>query len=268
MEALALVAPRRRPVQMLADHDPRFGITLAARAGQDLEQMLAELDGFVVGHRALIGEAADVLQPVGSRQGAIGSLRIGRGLGEARIVAREEASQDRVGLVEGAGTGTAEFAAQAILEDAPEALNAALRLRGRRGNPADAQLLERAAELRGRLAQAAQLLGDGRERPRITVENTMAGAIEGDGAAVSADQVSQDREVSERVFCLAEEGRRDVVGGVIDAPVKDEARAATLAPVLVTRVELHEQPFLGHAIPAAAMAGGRPRMRAGEASVP
>src|SRR5712692_387221 len=48
VEALALVAHRERAVQMLADHDPRLGITLPARAGQDLEQMLAEVDSVVV----------------------------------------------------------------------------------------------------------------------------------------------------------------------------------------------------------------------------
>jgi hypothetical protein len=253
---------------MLADDDPGFGITLPARAGQDLEQMLAELDGVVVGHRALIGEAADVIQSVGGRQEAIGTLGIGGSLGEARIVAWEEASEDRVGLVEGAGVGTAEFAPKAILEDAPEALNAALRLRGRRGNPADAQLLERPAKLRGRSAQAAELLGEGRERPSSTGENTVAVAIEGDRAAMSADQVPQDRQVSDRVFLRPEESRRDLVRGVIDAPVKDEAWAAAFEPVMVTGVELHEQPFLRHAVPAAAMAGRSPRMRAGEAGVP
>jgi len=253
---------------MLADDDPRFGKTLPARAGQDLEQMRAEVDGVVVGDRAFISEAADVIKLVVGRHGAIGRLGIGRGLGEARIVAWEEASEDRVGLVEGAGAGTAEFAAKAVLEDAPEAFNAALRLRGRRGNPADAQLLERAAKLRGRSAQAAELLGEGRERPSLTGENTVAVAIEGDGTAVSADQVPQDREVSDRVFRLPEESRRDLVRGVIDAPVKDESRAATLEPVMVTGVELYEKPFLRHAFPTAAMAGRSPRMRAGEAGVP
>jgi hypothetical protein len=61
--------------------------------------------------------------------------------------------------------GQAEFTGEAILKHAPKAFDAAFGLRGLRGDEGDAELLERATELRG-LALAGELFV---ERPVIVV---------------------------------------------------------------------------------------------------
>ncbi len=128
--------PKRDPASVMADREPsievaayddaRLRVAGPVGIGQELQVLRAERDGIIIGHRALMGEAADVVELELRRQGPIGRPGLGGGAGKARIVAREEGRQDGVGLVEGAGLGEAEFTDQAILEGAPEALDAAL----------------------------------------------------------------------------------------------------------------------------------------------
>ena len=47
--------------------------------------MLAESHGVVIGHGALIREAADVIEVLLGGEGPIGGVRVGRGVGKARI---------------------------------------------------------------------------------------------------------------------------------------------------------------------------------------
>jgi len=124
-QPLLLVTDRARAVEMFPDHDPGLGEAAAGRAGEDLEQVLTELHGIVVGHGALVGEAADVVEDLLGRQWAIRGGRVRRSAGKARIVARKESRQDGVGVLERSGPRTAEFADEAILEGASEALDAA-----------------------------------------------------------------------------------------------------------------------------------------------
>lgn len=140
---------------MFSDHDVGLGVAAAMRAGEDLEQVLPEPHGVVVGHGALVGEAADVLEVLVGGQRPVGAVRIGRGMGKARIIAGEEAREDTIGVFEGARAGPTEFADQAILQGPPEPLDASLGLRRGGWDPADAEVLQGAADLRGDTTEAA-----------------------------------------------------------------------------------------------------------------
>jgi hypothetical protein len=145
---------------MFPDHDAGLGEAAAGRAGEDLEEMFAEPHRVVIGDDALVGEAADVVEDLLGRQWAIRGVRIRRSAGKARIVARKESRQDGVGVLERSGPRTAEFADEAILEGAPQALDAAFGL-GRGGrDPADAEVRQGTAKLGRGTSEAAQLLGE------------------------------------------------------------------------------------------------------------
>jgi len=86
-QPLVLIADRECAVEMLPDDDARLGVTAAMGAGEDLEDVLAESHGVVIGHGAFIREAADVIEVLLGGEGPIGGVRVGRGVGKARIVA-------------------------------------------------------------------------------------------------------------------------------------------------------------------------------------
>lgn len=95
-QPLALVVDGERTIEMFADHDPGFRISAALGVGEDLEHVLPQPGGVVVGDDALVGEAADVVEGLRGRQRPIGGARIGRGLREARVVAGQERHKDGV----------------------------------------------------------------------------------------------------------------------------------------------------------------------------
>ncbi len=250
---------------MFPDHDPGLGIAVAPGVGEDLQQMPPEVHSIVIGHRALVGEAADVLETLVRGQRAIGGVRGRGGVSEARIVTREEAGQDSIRLVQGARASAAEFADQAILERAPEALDAAFGLRGGGRNPADTEVLQGAPKLGGGLAETAELLGECEGLPGIALEDAVAIAVDRDGPAVRADEGVEDPEVAIGVFFRAEEGGGHCVGRVVDGAVEDEARATPFEPRVLTGIELEEQALLGHPLASPPIPARSPRARAGQA---
>ena len=132
--------PKRDPASILADREPpieeathddaRLGIAGALGIGEELQVLRAERDGVVIGHGALMGEAADVVEIEGRREGAVGGPRLGGGARKARIVAWEEGLQDGIGLLQSARLRETELTDETILEGAPEPLDATLGLRG------------------------------------------------------------------------------------------------------------------------------------------
>ncbi len=226
---------------MFPDQDAGLGVAATLRAGLELEEVLAELDGIVVGHGAFIGEAADVVEDLLGGERTIHRVRIGRGVSKARMVAREEAGQDRVGVVEGARAGAAELAAQAIVDGAPEAFDPAFGLGGGRGDPADAHLAEGAADVGERALVAAQLQIEGQRLAGIALEDAVAIGVEGDRTAGVTEQLAQHPQIAVGVFLLAEEGRGHVVRGVVDRAMEDERGPAAFEPVVMAGIELHQQ---------------------------
>lgn len=249
---------------MFPDHDAGLGIAAAVRAGEDLEHVLTELHGIVIGHGALVGEAADVIEDLCWDERSICDMGIGGGLRKACIVAREEAGQDGVGLLEGAGPRPAQFTDEAILQGAPEAFDPAFGLRGSGRDPADAQLLEGAADVGERARAAAQLLIERQRLAGRALEDAVAIAVDCDRAALGRHQRAQDPEIAVGIFLVTEEGGRHQVGGVVDGAVEDQARAPAFQPVVVAGIELDEQARLGHALAPAAMPTGPPGAWAGQ----
>jgi len=251
---------------MFPDHDVGLGVAAAMRAGEDLEHVLAELHGIVIGHGALVGEAADVLEVLVGGQRPVGAVRIGGCVSEARIVAWEELREDRIRFLQSAGASPAEFAGQAILKGPPEPFDATLGLRRGGRDPADAEVLQSAADLRGRPSEATQLLGESRGLRGIAVEDAVPVAVDRDRAAVCADHVSENPEVPEGLFLLAEEGSGDVVGGIIDGAVEGKPGSSPFQPIMLARIKLDEEAFLRHALTPAMIPAWPPGMRAGEPS--
>lgn len=131
-----------------------------------------------------MGEAADAFQVF--RRGAPGFFGIAGSTSEAAVVVGDETGEDAVGRIRIAGMSEAKFAGETILQDTPEAFDAAFGLGALCGEEGDAELLEGAAELSG-LALAGELFV---ERPVMVIasENAAAVAVEGERDAVAAQE--------------------------------------------------------------------------------
>jgi hypothetical protein len=220
-----------------------------------------ERDGVVVADDPLVLEAEDGVRIKSGRPRPIGGGRGQWPLGKARIEAREEVGETDIRAVAIPDPGEAEFAAQAILEGAKEPLDAALRLGAMRGDPVDAQFLHGAFDLGGG-GFPSELLGQRQRARGHPVKDAMAIAIRGDGDALGLGEGVKDLEVAVRVFLVPKGGGRDFPRGVINNRQEGEARTALLQPIVVAAIELHEEAFLRHALPAAAVAGWTPAARA------
>ena len=84
--------------------------------------MGTEGQGVIIGDGAEVLEAEDGIGIERVRPGPVDRLRVGGGLGEARIVAGDEATEERIGVRVGADAGHAELGDKAILQGAEEAL--------------------------------------------------------------------------------------------------------------------------------------------------
>jgi hypothetical protein len=122
----SLIVDREGPIEALLDVDAGAGIAAAARPGEELEGVVLEADGVVVGHGAGVVEAADGVECGWRRCEPIGGLGLGRRLREALIEAGEEGLEDARRVVQRTGVSEAELLDEAILEGAKEALDAAL----------------------------------------------------------------------------------------------------------------------------------------------
>ena len=171
LEASVTVEQRDAPVESLVDLD--FGPREAEAAALlgDLEALAFPLHDVVVADDALVDEAADAVKIFGSR--TPGGLDFARTAGETAVVVGEEVAQDGVGGIEVGSVGEAEFAAQTVLEHAPEAFDAAFGLRTASGDEGDAELLQGATELRG-LTFSGELFF---HRPEVVVADKDAAMI-------------------------------------------------------------------------------------------
>ncbi len=254
-ETLPVVVDRERAVEEGVDIDARSRVAAPSGAGVDLEEGPVELHRVVVRDGAPVLEAADARE-IDWRRSPRG-LRRGRGVGEARIVARPEAVKDALGLDECARLREAEFHDEAILKGAKEPFHASLAL-GRRGrDPANPEVLERPADL-GRGDLALELLREALWRPRITMKDAVPIGVGGGRQAIAADELAQQQEIAVGVLLGAKDAGQDFPCGIVDGREEHEARAALLEPGMVTAVHLDEEPRLGHALAPTAMLGGAP----------
>lgn len=122
------------------------------------------------------------------------------------------------------------------------------------GDPADAQFLERAADLRG-IVMSAELLGERHRCGARKRENTMAIRIHRTGDAVAAEQLPQEEQIALGVLGQAKESGQDPATGVINGGEEDEARASGFEPGMMAAVELDQQAGLRHARSAPTVTG-------------
>ncbi len=126
----------------------------------------------------------------------------------------------------------------AILQHAPEALDAAFGLRAVGGDEGDAELFEGAAELGG-LAFSGELFF---HRPDVIVadEDAAVIAVESQRYAVAAEHLFKQAEIAESGFRGEELGGQDFAGGIVLHAESGELRATAFEPVVRAAVELHE----------------------------
>ncbi len=158
LQAGLAVVERDAPIKSLIDLHFGSGEAEAASLLGDLEAAALPLHDVVVADDAFMHEAADTVEIIRSR--APCGLALARRPGEAAVVVGDELAQHGVGGVEVLGLGEAQFAGEAILEHAPETLDAAFGLRAVGSDEGDAELREGAAELGG-LAFTGELFFDG-----------------------------------------------------------------------------------------------------------
>lgn len=253
-EALAMVIHGDRAVETQVDVDAGLCIAAAAGARQQMQQAGSDLDRVVIGDRPRLFEAADRLEDLRAWRRSPRGRGIGRRAGETSIVAREKAGQPPLSVGERLRMGEAEFGDEPVLKGAKEALDTAFGLRGLGGDPADAELLERTADLRG-IVVTAELLWE-RHRPGARkCEDTMAIRVHGARDAVAAEQLPEEQQIALGILGEPKEGGDDSARGVVDGGEDDEPRAAGFQPRMVAAVELDEESGLGHSLAPAAMTG-------------
>lgn len=242
-QGLALVDDGKRPIEAFVDHDARLGIAAVARAGQDLDEVLAEPDGVIVAdldRRVTAADGVSVHLP-GDRTPGRAGLR--GGVGKAAVEARQKDGADGMGLVPGAGAGEAACGNQAILNGPPEAFHAARGLRGWRAAPLDAQWLHSPADRR-RWGTTGQFCLEAAGRARGH-EDAVPVAVHGCGQALRAPEAGPQEEGPVGVLRVAALGEAAVAGGIVDGAEQDEAGAAGFEPGRAAPVEWDEQPGEG-----------------------
>ena len=249
------VVERDASIESVVEVDLGAGEAEAAALGRNLEATALPLHDVVVADHAGMNETADAVQIF--RGGTPGSCGFPRTTGEAAIVVGDKAGQDGIGRVQIASLRQTEFAAEAILQYAPEAFDAAFGLRRAGGDEGDAELFQGATELSG-IALAGELLGDG---PGVVVadEDAAAIAVESQGDTVAAQQLAEQGEIAEGGFGGKELSRQDLSGGVILQAQSGKPGAPALEPIMGRAVELDQFAFAGGAQTALAM-GGSPAL--------
>ena len=158
---MILVADGEAAFKVMVELDAFAGVGAAIGARGNGQGVTGEGDGVVIGDGALVVEAEDILGEEGWGPRQVSGIRLGRGAGKAAVESGQEATQDKVGLVEVGGPSLTKGLDEAVLKGAEEALNAALGLRGKGADEADMESIDQAAELAAwRLS--SEFLGQGR----------------------------------------------------------------------------------------------------------
>lgn len=262
-QAVSLVEDREGAIETFVDLDARLGVAASPGTGEKLHVVGSEGDGIVVAHGAHVLEAEDAVEVALTRPGPIGGCRLGRRLREASIVAGEEAGQEGVRVVLLPDARETQFADQAILEGAADALDAALGLRRGGGDPLDARILQGPPHLRG-LQPARQLLFEGRG-PFGRLEDAVPVGIDRERQAVGRGDLAQEEEVALGIFPEAKDRAQRGAGRIVDGMEEDVGGPAAFQPVVLAAVHLHEHPGPGEAVPAPAMLRAPAGARAGDA---
>src|SRR6266481_849346 len=236
-EAVAVSENEEAPVHALAHLQAAAGVGAAT---WELDPARAKTDGVVMSDDAAVATAQDSGEIAGG--GAPGGGGVGGGPGEAAIIVGEELGEEGIGGLESGDAAQPQLADEAVLQRLPEAFDAALGLRGARGDEPDAELAQDAAEVCGVLG-AAQLLREGPVRI-VADKDVEAIAIEGQGQAVGGNELPQQGDIAVQILGGPEVQGQDGAGGVVDGAVQRELGAAGFEPREGAGVELHEAAHL------------------------
>src|SRR6266404_657290 len=170
-QAGVAIVERDAPIEGLIDL--YFGASEAEPACLlgNLEASALPLHDVVVTNHALVHQAADTIEDL--RSSTPRGFFFARLPSETAVVVGDELAQHGIGGVQVHGSGQTQFAGEAILQHAPQALDPAFRLGAVGGDEGDAQLLQCTAELGG-LAFSGQLFF---HRPVVSVADEDAAVI-------------------------------------------------------------------------------------------
>jgi hypothetical protein len=175
-------------------------------------------------------------------------------MGEPAVVVGEERGEAGVGRREGGDPLEAQLDDEAVLQGAPEALDAALGLGRAGGDEPDGEVLEDRAEV-GRVLAALEFF---RERPVGVVadEDAEAIAVEGQGQAVGEADLLEHRRVAMQILGRPEVEGQDGARGVVDRAVEGHRGAPVFEPGMRAAVELDEGAHTGFRGSAGAVLAG------------
>src|ERR1700730_1026455 len=211
LQAGVAVIEREATVEGLIDAHFGTGEAEAVCLLRDLEATAVPLHEVVVADDTLVHEAADTVERVGRfPPGGCGFACLPS---ETTVVVGDKFAQHGVGGIDVGRFCQAQFAGEAILQDAPEAFDAALGLRTIGSDEGDAELFQGTAELRG-LAFSSELFVDG---PVVVVADEDAAVIpvEGERYPVSAQHLPKQAEIAEGGFRWEELCGQDLSGGIV-----------------------------------------------------
>src|SRR5260221_2693771 len=230
------VIKRDAPVQGLVDVNFRAGEAEALSLLGDLEALALPLDDVVVTDHPLMDKAANAVQIFG--RGTPCGWHLAGSAGEAAVVVGEEQAEHGIGGVQIASLSETQFAAQAILEYAPEAFDAAFGLGTASGDEGDAELLQRTSELSGLLFSGELFF----HRPEVVVadEDAAVVAVEGERDPAVTQQLAEQGEIAVGGFGGDELGGKDFTGGIVLQTEGGEARAAAFQPIVGRAIQLDQ----------------------------
>ena len=204
-EAASLVVDEQAAVEAFAQLHPAAGVRAAVRATRDLDEARPEPDG-VVARDATGVAAAEAIGEI-ARGAAPRGVGRGRRAREAGIVVAEVGREIRFGGLDGVEAAEPELGDEAVLQGFPEAFDAALGLRGVRGNIPDAELPEHLAKV-GRMLRALEFF---LEAPVFVIadEDAEAVAIEAHRQAVALGEAAEEDEIAMQILRGPEVERKD-----------------------------------------------------------
>src|SRR3989442_4276296 len=253
-----------RAIEVLAAFDALARPAAEGAARRQLQEYAAQAQGVVAGDDAAVLEAADRADRAPDGQRAP-RRRLARAHREARVVPDEVPRQERVRRGDLRDPGKTQLADQAVLEGAPEALDATFGLRRRSEHHLHLELGEGPAEL-GRLALSGQLLRGALALAVRAPEDAVPVAVHRQRHA-ALKELAQHLEVPGDVLLLAECRTEHLAGGVVNGPEQRGLRPIRAEPAMPAAIELGEHPGRGAALAAAAVAGGPMPPRTGNPRV-
>lgn len=252
-QPLTVIPAGEGAIEPFVHFDGELRVTAAVWSREDLQTTGADSDRVIVAYAPLVLEAEDGVRIEPSGPGSVGRLGVRGRAREARVVAREEAGEERVRALPIRNPRQAQFGDEAVLEGTEAILNAAFGLGAVGRNPADADFGECAAHLRAQRL-AGELLGERRGCALVAMKDAMPVAVGRERQAVSTGHGFEEAEVAVSVLRVAKLASDHRPGGIIHPGEERQPGTAPFQPVVCAAIDLQQHPRARHALAATAMA--------------